>query len=78
MRTVGMGTGKEDKTPDSALKKENKDLKKSVKELIAENTALKKTVEELIAENAALETELDALSGAVNDGVAPVQPDGAK
>ncbi|MBD5515364.1 MAG: hypothetical protein HDR06_12195 [Lachnospiraceae bacterium] len=78
MRTVGMGTSKDDKTPDSALKKENKELKKSVKELTAENTALKKTVEDLTVENTALETELDALSGAVNDGVAPVQQDGAK
>ena len=53
MRTVGMGTSKDDKTPDSALKKENKELKKSVKELTAENTALKKTVEDLTVENTA-------------------------
>lgn len=64
MRTVGMGSLKDDKTPESAWKKENKELKKAIKELTTENAALKKSVEELTAENVALITELDALSGA--------------
>lgn len=78
MRTVGMGTEKDDKTPETALKKENKELKKSVKALTAENEDLKKTVAALTAENEALETELDVLSGAADEEVAPVQPGGAK
>lgn len=78
MRTVGMGTEKDDKTPETALKKENKELKKSVKALTAENEDLKKTVAALTVENESLETELDALSGAADDGVAPAQPDEAK